>query len=87
MWQIQLRMPRLPLAITCYADAHVSFEPMAQAIAHIDQMDGWQFVATERGIYLGQDEFIEYNERVAYKENSKLLTWLKSLNMEMPQFV
>lgn len=87
MWPVELLMPRLPLSITCHADATVSFAPIARFDVCIDQMeDGSQVVVNEQQISLGQGNVIEYNGRVPYKENPALLAWLQSLQMNMPRF-
>lgn len=87
-WQIPIPMPRLPLQITCYSDAHVSFAPYTRFDAVIDQVDkGLQVIVNEQQINLGSSDVVEYNTKYMYKGKPLLLKWLQSLNMEQPQFV
>lgn len=88
MWSVPIQMPRLPLTLTCYADAHVSFAPYTRFDVVIDQVDSeLQVVVNENEIKLGNDEVVEYNSRYAYKQKPMLLKWLQSLSMDMPHFI
>lgn len=85
-WAITIAMPRTPLSITCFGDATISIAPNQRFDVMIDQLDDMQVVVNEQKICLGESDVVEYNDVIRYKEHAKLLKWLKSLNMEMPNF-
>ena len=81
MQAIQLQLGNLPLSLTCFMNATISFAPTQQFSTIVDGNVKIDML----GITV-EDETYDYNTQIAYKEDEKLLKWLQSLNMTMPSF-
>lgn len=87
MQAIQLHLGKFPIRITCYENGSVSFSRMGNLNTIIDQSEtGIQTIISNEDIYIGANTVVEYGEMYDYKNEPELLAWLKSLNLEMPEF-
>lgn len=78
---IQFQLGNLPLSLTCFLNATISFTPTQQFKAIID---GGVRIDMQ-GIAVGDEEYL-YNQQIEYKKDANLLKWLQSLNLQMPSF-
>lgn len=81
MQAIQLQLGNLPLSLTCFMNATISFAPTQQFKTIVDG----DVEIDMQGITVGEEEYL-YNQQIDYKNDEKLLKWLQSLNMTMPSF-
>lgn len=78
---VQLQLGNLPLSLTCFLNATISFTPTQQFKAIVDG----DVKIDMQGITVGDEEYL-YNQQIEYKKDEKLLKWLQSLDMTMPSF-
>ena len=78
---VQLQLGNLPLSLTCFLNATISFTPTQQFKAIVDG----DVKIDMQGITVGDEEYL-YNQQIEYKKDEQLLKWLQSLNMTMPSF-
>lgn len=78
---IQFQLGSLPLSMTCFMNATISFAPTQQFKAIVDD----NVKIDMQGITAGDEEYL-YNQQIEYKKDEKLLKWLQSLNLQMPSF-
>lgn len=81
MQAIRLQLGNLPLSLTCFMNATISFTPTQQFKAIVDG----DVKIDMQGITVGDEEYL-YNQQIEYKKDANLLKWLQSLNLQMPNF-
>ncbi len=82
---IQMQLGNLPIAISLFLDATVSFSPIGKFSTIIDSPDtGCQAIISNEDIYIGATTLIEYGVRYPYKEMGELLAWLSDQKLIMP---
>ena len=81
MQAVQLQLGNLPLLLTCFMNATISFAPTQHFKAIIDGD-----VTLDMAGFTVCGEAYEYNTQIEYKKDANLLKWLQSLNLQMPSF-
>lgn len=83
--QIPVQLPSLPIQIVCAMNGQIGFVRQQDFNPVIDFLDEDLVTISVDSVTIG-DTVYEYNTGYFYKEDVKLLKWLQSFNMILPQF-
>ena len=83
MQQISLQLGTFPMQIIFAANGQIGFSAMTQFKTIVEYFEDSLIIIDSNGIKI-DNEFFEANEGINYKQHPKLLKWLQSLNLEIP---
>jgi len=83
MQQVSMQLAHLPYQIIFAQNGMIGFQPMGQFKPIVEYFEDSLVVIDSSGIMIDNNLY-EAGEGINYKNEPKLLKWLQSLNLEMP---
>ena len=85
--QVGTQLGSLPIQVVFDSSGQIGFARMANFQTVIENLeDGLSIIYSNDDIYLAENTQLMYNVLYQYKNIPEMITWLKSQNLQMPQF-